>query len=86
MSLRFPIVIWTGAPEHIIVTIEKSQDEKMIITGGLKGEACKWIESSTNSSNSLLKPQFLMIPSSCSSLLSLCICESHKKELLTASF
>lgn len=86
MSLRIPFVLWTAVPEHEITAIQTSFDDCEVVTGTKSGMACKWSKNIKNVNDRVLRAQYLMIPSSCSPIISMCISLSHGKRLLTCGF
>ncbi|KAH7818493.1 uncharacterized protein MONOS_18023 [Monocercomonoides exilis] len=84
MSLRLPFVLWTKIPKHDITAIAKTIDETVFVTGSMNGILCKWRANDSDDNRSNLIPQFLMIASSSSPVLSLCICVSHQRTFVVS--
>ena len=73
MSLRVPLVVWTGVPSHQITCTTTSYDNQIFATGTSTGACCKWIRDSSSADDTRLLPQLLFIPTSCSPCISLVI-------------
>ena len=84
MSLRLPLVIWTTIPSHTITSVVTNLDGTEVYTGAADGTICKWVHNHSPTVPQQLIPQTLMIPSSQSSVISLCLVASHNTHLLVS--
>jgi hypothetical protein len=70
MSLRLPFVLWTSAPPHHITAINDTQFPQWILTGSSDGSCCCCRKLNYDLKSPMV-PQYLMISSSCSPVLSI---------------
>ena len=84
MSLRLPLFLWTSVPVHSITSIAVNADATAAYTGTLTGSICKWTVNPYRPLHPQLHPQFIMIPSSCSAAISLCLTVSHDQQFLVS--
>jgi hypothetical protein len=71
MTLRIPFVLWTSAPSHNITAINDSRYPLWLLTGASNGITCVWKNKLMKSKWSVVAPEFIMIPSTCSPVLSI---------------
>ena len=85
MSLRLPLILWTQAPKHHITSITSNRNATEVYTGTTTGLICKWTVNPFSQRCVQNAPQFVMIPSSCSAVLSMCLVISHDIQFLVSS-
>jgi hypothetical protein len=71
MTLRIPFVLWTSAPSHHITAINDSRYPSWLLTGASNGITCMWKSKQLKFKQSVVVPEFIMIPSTCSPVLSI---------------
>jgi hypothetical protein len=71
MVLRLPFVLWTSTPPHHITAVNDTKFPNWLLTGSSDGNCCCWKKLNVDLIDSPMIPQFLMIPSTCSPVLSI---------------